>query len=135
MDRRRSKTTLGPNRGEVASKTANSTSRADKPALRNRQKPASRKKISSAPSEVLGSDLRSGLAYVERDLVVKGPEILGNLWDKAGRCGRVEVMREVLYDMISALLGRCAREGPSSTLSHRTSCMVVRRVTCYLFPD
>ena len=127
MDRRRSKTILGPNRGEVASKTANSTSRADKP--------ASRKKISSAPSEVPGSDLRSGLAYVERDLVVKCPDILGNLWDKAGRCGRMEVMREVLYDMISALLGRCAREGPSSTLSHRTSCMVVRRVTCYLFPD
>jgi hypothetical protein len=49
---------------------------------------------------------------VERDLVVKGPEILGNLWDKAGHCGRVEVMREVLYDMISALQGRCAQGGP-----------------------
>jgi hypothetical protein len=44
--------------------------------------------------------------------MVKSPKILGNLWDKASRCGRVEVMREVLYDMISALQGRCARGGP-----------------------
>jgi len=33
----------------------------------------------------------------------RGPEILGNLWGKADRAGRVEVMREVVYDMIRTL--------------------------------
>jgi hypothetical protein len=36
-------------------------------------------------------------------VLTSGPEILGNLWDKAGRAGRVEVMREVVYDMIRTL--------------------------------
>jgi hypothetical protein len=36
-------------------------------------------------------------------LLTRGPEVLGNLWDKAGRAGRLEVMREVVYDMISTL--------------------------------
>ena len=31
------------------------------------------------------------------------PEVLGNLWDKAGRAGRLEVMREVTYDIISTI--------------------------------
>jgi hypothetical protein len=37
------------------------------------------------------------------NLLARGPEVLGNLWDKAGRAGRLEVMREVMYDMISTL--------------------------------
>jgi hypothetical protein len=104
-----SKTILESNRVEGASKIAKSISRADKL--------ASKKKISSAQSEVPESDLRSGPAYVERVLVVKGPEILGILWDKAGRCGRVGVMREALSStfpmrshpkvVASTLHGRC----------------------------
>jgi hypothetical protein len=39
-------------------------------------------------------------------LVFKGPEILANMWDKASRAGRLEVMREVLYDTISTLRAR-----------------------------
>lgn len=39
-------------------------------------------------------------------LVFKGPEILGNMWDKASRAGRLEVMREVLYDTIGTLRAR-----------------------------
>lgn len=36
-------------------------------------------------------------------ILPKYPEILGSLWDKAGRAGRVGVMREVIYDMIRTL--------------------------------
>lgn len=35
--------------------------------------------------------------------VTAGPDVLGSLWDKAGRAGRLEVMIEVVYDMISTL--------------------------------
>ena len=37
------------------------------------------------------------------NLLARGPEVLGNLWDKVGRAGRLEMMREVIYDIISAL--------------------------------
>ena len=43
-------------------------------------------------------------------VLMRGPEILGNLWDKAGRAGRVEVMREVVYDMIRTLRVGVVRE-------------------------
>lgn len=33
--------------------------------------------------------------FVE-SLLARGPEVLGNLWDKAGRAGRLEMMRERL---------------------------------------
>ena len=45
-------------------------------------------------------------------LVFKGPEILGNMWDKASRAGRLEVMREVLYDTISTLRARGEQGAP-----------------------
>src|SRR2546423_8906175 len=31
------------------------------------------------------------------------PKSFGSLWDKAGRAGRLEVMREVVYDMVRTL--------------------------------
>jgi hypothetical protein len=34
---------------------------------------------------------------------VRGTELLGNLWDKAGRARQLEVMREVVYDTVSTL--------------------------------
>lgn len=45
-------------------------------------------------------------------LVFKGPEILGNMWDKASRAGRLEVIREVLYDTISTLRARGEQGAP-----------------------
>jgi hypothetical protein len=39
-------------------------------------------------------------ATVGKSLLARGPEVL---WDKTGRAGRLEVMREVIYDMISTL--------------------------------
>jgi hypothetical protein len=39
-------------------------------------------------------------AMVRKSLLARGPEVL---WDKAGRVGRLEVMREVIYDMVSTL--------------------------------
>ena len=39
-------------------------------------------------------------------LVFTGPKILGIMWDKASRAGRLDVMREVLYDTISTLRAR-----------------------------
>ena len=47
------------------------------------------------------SDVAS--ASTGRCFLTRCPEILGSLWDKAGRAGRVEVMREVIYDMIRTL--------------------------------
>jgi hypothetical protein len=43
--------------------------------------------------------------------LARGPEILGSLWDKAGRAGRLDVIREVVYDMIVALRVRGVAEG------------------------
>lgn len=35
----------------------------------------------------------------EKSVLERGPEVLGNLWDKVGRAGRLEVMRRcVRYD-------------------------------------
>jgi hypothetical protein len=45
-------------------------------------------------------------------LVFKGPEILGNMWDKASRAGRLDVIREVLYDTINTLRARGDQEMP-----------------------
>jgi hypothetical protein len=42
-------------------------------------------------------------AAIGKGFLTKGPEILGSLWNKAGRAGREEVMREVIYDMIRTL--------------------------------
>jgi hypothetical protein len=39
-------------------------------------------------------------------LVFKGPEILKNIWDKASRAERLDVIREVLYNMINILRAR-----------------------------
>jgi hypothetical protein len=48
-------------------------------------------------------------------LVFKGPEILGNMWDKASRAGRLDVIREVLYDTIITLRARGDQEMPNLT--------------------
>jgi hypothetical protein len=48
-------------------------------------------------------------------LIFKGPEILGNMWDKASRAGRLDVIREVLYDTIITLRARGDQEMPSLT--------------------
>ena len=45
--------------------------------------------------------------------LARGPEILGSLWDKAGRAGRLDVIREVVYDIIVALRVRGVAEGQS----------------------
>jgi hypothetical protein len=52
----------------------------------------------------------AGPAVGGKSVLARGPEILGNLWDKAGRAGRLEVMREVIYDMISTLRVGVMRE-------------------------
>jgi hypothetical protein len=36
----------------------------------------------------------AGPVAVYKSLLVRGPEVLGNLWEKAGRAGRLRVMRE-----------------------------------------
>jgi hypothetical protein len=38
------------------------------------------------------------------------------MWNKAGHAGRVEVMREVLYDMITSLQARGKQEVPRPIL-------------------
>ena len=59
-----------------------------------------------------GTETRSKTSRVEsdaasaatgRDFLTRCPEILGSLRDKAGRAGRVGVMRDVIYDMIRTL--------------------------------
>jgi hypothetical protein len=42
--------------------------------------------------------------------LARGPEILRSLWDKAGRAGRLDVMREIIYDMIITLRVRSITE-------------------------
>jgi hypothetical protein len=102
---------------EITSNTANMPSRADRTALIHRKKSASREKTTLADhTDEQGSDRDTVPAGTEMGVVVKGAEILGNIWDKAGRAGRVEVMREVLYDMISALRARQKHEAPRSSL-------------------
>ncbi|ERF68058.1 hypothetical protein EPUS_09458 [Endocarpon pusillum Z07020] len=92
-------------------------SRTDRTAFINRTRSASRKKTTLADhTDEQESDCDAVPAGTERGLVVKGPDILGNMWDKAGRAGRVEVMREVLYDMISALRARQKYEAPRPSL-------------------
>ena len=57
--------------------------------------------------------------------LTRGPDVLGSLWDKAGRAGRLEVMREVVYDMISTLrLGvmQMRRESNSKMLEDPERC-------------
>lgn len=100
----RSKTKADINQTEIALNTANIPLRADKAAFGNQKKSASKKKTMLAGhADEQDSDRDAVLVGTERGLIVKGPDILGNMWDKAGRAGCVEVMREVLYDMISAL--------------------------------
>ena len=51
-----------------------------------------------------------------KSFLVRGPDVLGSLWDKAGRVGRLEVMREVVYDTISTLrLGVVQMRGESNS--------------------
>jgi hypothetical protein len=45
----------------------------------------------------------AGPAAPRKSGLARGPDVLGNLWGKASRAGRLEVMREVVYDMISTL--------------------------------
>jgi hypothetical protein len=49
-------------------------------------------------------------AATEKEFLARAPELLGSLWDKAGRTGRVEVMREVIYDTIRTLRVGALRE-------------------------
>jgi hypothetical protein len=49
-------------------------------------------------------------AATGKGFLTKGPKILGSLWDKAGRAGREEVMREAIYDMIRTLRVGVMRE-------------------------
>jgi hypothetical protein len=42
-------------------------------------------------------------AAAGKSFLAKGLDVLGSLWDKTGRAGRLEVMREVVYDMVSTL--------------------------------
>jgi len=49
-------------------------------------------------------------ATTGKGFLTKGPEILGSLWDKAGRAGREKVMREAIYDMIRTLRVGVMRE-------------------------
>jgi hypothetical protein len=49
-------------------------------------------------------------AAIGKGFLTKGPEILSSLWEKAGRAGREEVMREVIYDMIRTLRVGVIRE-------------------------
>jgi hypothetical protein len=46
-------------------------------------------------------------------LVIKGPKVLGIMWDKASRAGRLNVIREVLYDTISTLRARGNQDKPN----------------------
>lgn len=52
-----------------------------------------------------------GLTTARTGFLTRGPKILGSLWDKAGRAGRLDVIREVVYDMIVALRVRGVVEG------------------------
>ena len=45
----------------------------------------------------------AGRAAAGKRVLVRGTELLGKLYDKAGRAGQREVMREVVYDMVSTL--------------------------------
>lgn len=49
-------------------------------------------------------------AATGKGFLTKSPEILGSLWDKAGRAGREEVIRETIYDMIRTLRVGVMRE-------------------------
>jgi hypothetical protein len=117
----RSKTKANLNQAETASDTANVPSRAGKTAFGNGKKPASSKKRTLADhADDQDSDCDAVPIGTEGGLVVKGPDILRNMWDKAGRAGRVEVMREVLYDMISALRARRKHEAPRPSYGGQT---------------
>jgi len=62
------------------------------------------------PDNTSRDDESGASAATGKCILASGPEILGNLWDKAGRAGRVEVMREVVYDMIKTLRVGVMRE-------------------------
>ena len=63
-----------------------------------------------------GSLKRPRTTGAGNSFLVRGPDVLGSLWDKAGRAGRLEVMREVVYDMISTLrLGVVQMQGESNS--------------------
>ena len=50
-----------------------------------------------------GSDGNTTPVTAGKSFLTRGPDVLGSLWEKAGRAGRLEVMIEVVYDMISTL--------------------------------
>jgi len=55
-------------------------------------------------------------ATAGKSFLARGPDVLGSLWDKAGRTGRLEVVREVVYDTISTLrLGVVQMRGESNS--------------------
>jgi hypothetical protein len=56
-------------------------------------------------------DSCKGSMAARTGFLTRGPEILGSLWNKAGRAGRLDVIREVVYDMIITLRVRGVAEG------------------------
>jgi hypothetical protein len=77
-----------------------------------RMEPSSKANLRLTDNNALrDGDGGEGSTAAGKGILAKGPEILGSLWDKARRAGRLNVMREVVYDIIVALRDRGVAEG------------------------
>jgi len=111
--RTRSKTRADLDQIETPPDRASLPSPPDKAKRRSRTQTLSRRKtMNTGHTDKRDSGHETGPVDKGSRLAVQGPNILGIMWDKASRAGRIEVMREVLYDMISALRARGHPEAP-----------------------